>query len=147
MKNFITTQDWSRSELQDILDHASSLKAKPFQPLLQNKSVAMLFFNPSLRTKTSFEIGIRELSGTAVILQPGKDAWSIEFKDKLVMDGEAEEHVKEVAEVLSSYCDCIAIRAFPKFIDWQLDRTDQVIKSFAKYSSVPVVNIETIEQP
>ena len=87
MKNFITTQDWSRSELQDIVDHASSLKVKPFQPLLQNKSVAMLFFNPSLRTKTSFEIGIRELSGTAVILQPGKDAWSIEFKEKLVMDG------------------------------------------------------------
>ena len=147
MRNFITTQDWSRSELQDILDHASSLKAKPFQPLLQNKSVAMLFFNPSLRSKTSFEIGISELAGTAVILQPGKDAWSIEFKDKLVMDGEAEEHVKEVAEVLSSYCDCIAIRAFPKFIDWQLDRTDHVIKSFAKYSSVPVVNMETIEHP
>ena len=147
MKNFITTQDWSRSELQDILDHASSLKAKPFQPLLQNKSVAMLFFNPSLRTKTSFEVGISELSGTAVILQPGKDAWSIEFKDKLVMNGEAEEHVKEVAEVLSSYCNCIAIRAFPKFIDWQLDRTDHVIKSFAKYSSVPVVNMETIEHP
>ena len=147
MRNFITTQDWSRSELQDILDHASSLKAKPFQPLLQNKSVAMLFFNPSLRTKTSFEIGISELAGTAVILQPGKDAWSIEFKDKLVMDGEAEEHVKEVAEVLSSYCDCIAIRAFPKFIDWEQDRTDHVIKSFAKYSSVPVVNMETIEHP
>ena len=94
MRNFITTQDWSRSELQDILDYASSLKAKPFQPLLQNKSVAMLFFNPSLRTKTSFEIGISELAGSAVILQPGKDAWSIEFKDKVVMDGEPEEHVK-----------------------------------------------------
>ena len=63
------------------------------------------------------------------------------------MDGESEEHVKEVAEVLSSYCDCIAIRAFPEFIDWELDRTDHVIKSFAKYSSVPVINMETIEHP
>jgi len=147
MKNFITTQSWSRSELQDILDFATELKAQPFQPLLQNKSVAMLFFNPSLRTKTSFEVGISELSGKAVILQPGKDAWPIEFKDNVVMDGDSEEHVKEVAQVLSSYCDCIAIRAFPKFEDWSEDRTDHVISSFAKYATVPVVNMETIEHP
>mgnify|MGYP001173328025 FL=1 len=147
MKNFITTKDWSRSELQDILNYASELKVKPFQPLLKNKSVALIFLNPSLRTKTSFEVGISELCGTAVILQPGKDAWPIEFKNKIVMDGNAEEHVKEVAEVLSSYCDCIAIRAFPEFIDWELDRTDYVIKSFEKFSSIPVINMETIEHP
>ena len=147
MKNFITTQNWSRAELQDIIDFAIELKNNPYQPLLQNKSIAMLFFNPSLRTKTSFEVGIRELSGTAVILQPGKDAWPIEFEEKIVMDGGSEEHVKEVAQVLSSYCDCIAIRAFPEFNDWDNDRTDSVINSFAQYSSVPVVNMETIEHP
>ena len=147
MRNFISTQDWSRSELQDIIDFASELKNNPYQPLLKNKSVAMLFFNPSLRTKTSFEVGISELSGTAVILQPGKDAWPIEFEENIVMDGNSEEHVKEVAQVLSSYCDCIAIRAFPQFMDWDYDRTDLVINSFAKYASVPVVNMETIEHP
>ena len=147
MRNFISTQDWSRSELQDIIDFASELKNNPYQPLLKNKSVAMLFFNPSLRTKTSFEVGISELSGTAVILQPGKDAWPIEFEENIVMDGNSEEHVKEVAQVLSSYCDCIAIRAFPQFMDWDYDRTDSVINSFAKYASVPVVNMETIEHP
>ena len=147
MKNFISTQSWSKSELQDILDFAQQLKDQPFQPLLKDKSVAMVFFNPSLRTKTSFEVGISEMSGTAVILQPGKDAWPIEFEENIIMDGEAEEHVKEVAQVLSSYCDCIAIRAFPKFVDWNIDRTDQVISSFAKFASVPVVNMETIEHP
>ena len=147
MKNFISTQSWSRSQLQDILDFARSLKENPYQPLLKNKSVAMLFFNPSLRTKTSFEIGISELQGTAVILQPGKDAWPIEFKDHIEMNGDEEEHVKEVAQVLSSYCDCIAIRAFPAFEDWSIDRTDHVINSFAKYATVPVVNMETIEHP
>jgi N-acetylornithine carbamoyltransferase len=147
MKNFITTQNWSRAKLQDIIDFAIELKNNPYQPLLQNKSIAMLFFNPSLRTKTSFEVGIRELSGTAVILQPGKDAWPIEFEEKIIMDGGSEEHVKEVAQVLSSYCDCIAIRAFPEFNDWDHDRTDSVINSFAQYSSVPVVNMETIEHP
>ena len=147
MKNFISTQSWTRSQLQDILDFARSLKENPYQPLLKNKSVAMLFFNPSLRTKTSFEIGIGELQGTAVILQPGKDAWPIEFKDHIEMNGDEEEHVKEVAQVLSSYCDCIAIRAFPAFEDWNIDRTDHVINSFAQYATVPVVNMETIEHP
>lgn len=147
MKNFITTQNWSRSELQDIINFSIELKNNPYQPLLKNKSVALLFLNPSMRTKTSFEIGISELSGTAVLLQPGKDAWSIEFEENIVMDGETEEHVKEVAQVLSSYCDCIAIRAFPKFINWNQEREDSVINSFAKYSSVPVVNMETIEHP
>ena len=147
MKNFITTQNWSRSELQAIIDFAIELKSNPFQPILKNKSIAMLFFNPSLRTKTSFEVGISELSGTAVILQPGKDAWPIEFQENIDSKKDSEEHVKEVAQVLSSYCDCIAIRAFPKFHDWDFDRTDSVINSFAKYSSVPVVNMETIEHP
>ena len=90
MKNFITTQNWSRSELQDIINFSIELKNNPYQPLLKNKSVALLFLNPSMRTKTSFEIGISELSGTAVLLQPGKDAWSIEFEENIVMDGETE---------------------------------------------------------
>ena len=137
MKHFISTKSWSKSELQEILDFSIKLKENPFQPILKNKSIAMIFFNPSLRTKTSFEIGINELSGTAVVIQPGKDAWPMEFA----------EHVKEVAQVLSSYCDCIAVRAFPKFESWEIDRTNHVIESFAKYASVPVVNMESIEHP
>ena len=147
IRHFISTYDWSKDDLQVIIDGAVKLKASPIKASLENKSVAMLFFNPSLRTKTSFEVGISELSGTAVILQPGKDAWPIEFEENVVMDGNSEEHVKEVAQVLSSYCDCIAIRAFPQFMDWDHDRTDSVINSFAKYASVPVVNMETIEHP
>jgi len=147
MRHFISTKSWSKSELQEILDFSIKLKENPFQPILKNKSIAMIFFNPSLRTKTSFEIGINELSGTAVVIQPGKDAWPIEFAENVVMDGESEEHVKEVAQVLSSYCDCIAVRAFPKFESWEIDRTNHVIESFAKYASVPVVNMESIEHP
>ena len=147
MKHFISTKSWSKSELQEILDFSIKLKENPFQPILKNKSIAMIFFSPSLRTKTSFEIGINELSGTAVVIQPGKDAWPMEFAENVVMDGESEEHVKEVAQVLSSYCDCIAVRAFPKFESWEIDRTNHVIESFAKYASVPVVNMESIEHP
>ena len=147
MKNFITTKDWSRSEIQEILDYSRELKINKFQNILKNKSVALLFFNPSMRTRTSFELGIQQLGGMAVVLHPGKDAWPIEFKLDQIMDNESEEHIKEVAQVLSEYCDLIAVRAFPKFEDLEEDLSDNVIKSFAKYSSVPVINMETITHP
>ena len=111
MKNFISTTDWTKQELQDILDYAKDLKVNRFNNALKNKSVALLFFNPSMRTRTSFELGVQELGGYAVVLHPGKDAWPIEFKLNSIMDGDSEEHIIEVAKVLSDYCDLIAIRA------------------------------------
>ncbi|EQD58066.1 N-acetylornithine carbamoyltransferase, partial [mine drainage metagenome] len=64
-----------------------------------------------------------------------------------VMDGEAEEHIAEVARVLSRYVDLIGVRAFPKFQDWNLDRQDRVLQGFARYATVPVINLETITHP
>ena len=147
MKHFLTTEHWSQSSLQEMIDFAKDLKKNAFQPLLKEKSVALLFFNPSLRTRTSFELGVHQLGGQAVVLQPGKDAWPIEFELGSVMDGEAEEHIKEVAQVLSEYCDLVAVRAFPKFQNWQDDRQDKMIKALAEYSTVPVINMETITHP
>ena len=141
MKNFITTKDWSKSEIQEILDYSRELKINKFQNILKNKSVALLFFNPSMRTRTSFELGIQQLGGMAVVLHPGKDAWPIEFKLDQIMDNESEEHIKEVAQVLSEYCDLIAVRAFPKFEDLEEDLSDNIIKSFAKYSSLSLIHI------
>ncbi len=103
--------------------------------------------NPSLRTRTSFEVGIWQLGGHAVVLEPGKGAWPIEFVPGAVMAGDAEEHVAEVARVLSRYCDLIGVRAFPKFQSWEDDRRDLVIKSFAQHATVPVINMETITHP
>ena len=145
--DILFTYDWTKDDLQAIIDEAVNLRLHLFKHPFKTNQLQLLFFNPSLRTRTSFEVGISELSGTAVILQPGKDAWPIEFEDGVIMDQDPEEYVKEVAQVLSEYCDCIAIRAFPKFVDWNIDRTDHVIKSFAKYASVPVINMETIEHP
>lgn len=68
MQHFLTTETWSKPNLQKILDFAKDLKQSPIQPLLKNKSIALLFFNPSLRTRTSFEIGIEQLGGHAVVL-------------------------------------------------------------------------------
>lgn len=147
MKHFITTQEWSRSELDDLLGHAVELRGEPVQPLLRGRAVALVFFNPSLRTRSSFEIGVWQLGGHAVVLEPGKGAWEMAFGEGEVMDGAAEEHVREAARVLSEYCDLIAVRAFPGFVDWSVDREDRVIRAFAAHATVPVINMETITHP
>jgi N-acetylornithine carbamoyltransferase len=147
MKHFLNTQDWTRAELDAVLAQAAAFKRSKAGDQLKGKSIALVFFNPSLRTRTSFELGAFQLGGHAVVLQPGKDAWPIEFNVGTVMDGEAEEHIAEVARVLSRYVDLVAVRAFPKFQDWSVDREDRVLKSFAKYSTVPVINLETITHP
>ncbi len=147
MKHFLTTADWDRRDLQALIDEAVAFKKGKQARPLAGKSIALLFFNPSLRTRTSFELGAWQLGGKAIVLSPGKDAWPLEFELGSVMDGTAEEHVKEAARVLSRYCDLIAIRAFPQFQDWSKDREDSVIRSFAEYASVPVINMETITHP
>src|SRR5579883_2236633 len=147
VRHFITTQDFSRAELDALLDQAAAFKREKFGSQLAGKTIALLFFNPSMRTRTSFELGAFQLGGHAIVLQPGKDAWPIEFELGTVMDGETEEHIAEVARVLSRYVDLIAVRAFPKFKDWSVDREDRVIKAFARYATVPVINMETITHP
>jgi N-acetylornithine carbamoyltransferase len=146
-RHFLNTQDFSRTELDALLAHAAQFKRDKLGTQLHGKSIALLFFNPSMRTRTSFELGAFQLGGHAVVLQPGKDAWPIEFEAGTVMDGEAEEHIAEVARVLSRYVDLIGVRAFPKFQDWSVDREDRVLRAFAKYSTVPVINMETITHP
>ncbi|HEY2396678.1 MAG TPA: N-acetylornithine carbamoyltransferase [Rudaea sp.] len=146
-RHFLSTQDWSRAELDALLAHAAEFKRAKAGRDLAGKSIALLFFNPSMRTRTSFELGAFQLGGHAIVLQPGKDAWPIEFDVGTVMDGEAEEHIAEVARVLSRYVDLIGVRAFPKFKDWTVDREDRIIRAFAKYATVPVINMETITHP
>ncbi len=147
IRHFLSTQDWSRAELDALLERAAAFKRERLGRDLAGKSIALLFFNASMRTRTSFELGAYELGGHAVVLAPGKDAWPIEFGTGTVMDGDEEEHVAEVARVLSRYVDLIGVRAFPKFQNWSLDRKDLVLNAFAKHAEVPVINMETITHP
>ncbi|MCK5041131.1 MAG: N-acetylornithine carbamoyltransferase [Sphingomonadales bacterium] len=147
MKHFLTTADWTLEALQAILADAENLKRSPIRDDLKNKAMALLFFNPSLRTRTSFELGVQQLGGTAIALNAGQDSWPLAFDEGVPMLGDEEEHVIEAAQVLGRYVDFIGIRSFPKFKNWQEDRKDQVIKSFAKYAGVPIVNMETITHP
>ena len=147
MRHFLTTADWSRSELQGLLDRAAAFKSGAVNRSLEGKSIALLFFNPSLRTRSSFDIGAYQLGGHAIVLDAKGATWPLEFSDGTVMDGSEEEHVREAARVLSSYVDLIAIRCFPEFKDWGTERQDPMISAFAEHATVPVINMETIVHP
>ncbi len=147
MRHFLAIEDYSQTEIQAMLDLAKELKRYRYQDLLNKRSMVSMFFNPSTRTRTSMELAISQLGGHHITLEPGKSSWGIEVNDGIVMLGDAEEHMREVAGVLSRYVDIIGIRCFPTFKDWSYDRQDPVIKSLARHSSVPVVNLETISHP
>jgi len=107
MKHFLNTAGWSRADLQAMINDARAMKAAPpgslWGDVLKGKTIALLFLNNSLRTRTSFDVGARQLGGHAVILSPSGGMWPLEFEDGVVMDGEAEEHAREAAKVLSRY--------------------------------------------
>ncbi len=147
IRHFLNTYDWSRSELQAMIDEARALKVSPFGDTLAGKTIALLFLNNSLRTRTSFDVGANQLGAHAVVLSPSGGMWPLEFEDGAVMLGDAEEHAREAAKVLSRYCDLIGIRAFPKFENWEEDRKDKLIRAFARHADVPVINMETITHP
>src|SRR5690554_504099 len=146
-RHFLNTQDWSRPDLDALLAEAARYKREALGDALRGRSIALVFFNPSMRTRTSFELGALHLGGHAIVLQPGKDAWPIEFEPGVVMDGDAEEHIAEVAQVLGRYVDMIGVRAFPKFVDWDEERQDRVSTAFARHSPVRLINMETITHP
>ena len=144
MSNFLKTSDFSRAELEEILDVAQKFKdGEIADKPLNGKSVALVFFNPSLRTRASMQVGIYELGGNAVILEPGGTSWTLEHRDGVVMDGDKTEHLKEFVRVLERYAAAIGVRSFAELKDWTLERTDPILSAFEKYASKPVINLES----
>jgi N-acetylornithine carbamoyltransferase len=88
-------------------------------------------------------VGIYELGGNPVVLEPGGTSWTLEHRDGAVMDGDKTEHVAEFVRVLERYCRAIGVRTFAALKNWEEDRTDPVLNAFAKYSSVPIINLES----
>ncbi|HEX8072585.1 MAG TPA: N-acetylornithine carbamoyltransferase [Pyrinomonadaceae bacterium] len=142
--HFLNTADWSRDELEGLLAAAARFKAGADESrALAGRSVALVFFNPSLRTRASMQVGVYELGGNAVVLEPGGTSWTLEHRDGVVMDGDKTEHVREFVRVLGRYCAAIGVRTFAALKDWKEERTDPVLAAFARHSEVPVVNLES----
>jgi N-acetylornithine carbamoyltransferase len=143
-RDFLKTTDWSGQQLGELIDSAIRFKAgEEKSRALVGRSVALVFFNPSLRTRASMQVGIYELGGNAVVLEPGGTSWTLEHRDGVVMDADKTEHVAEFVRVLGRYCVAIGVRTFAALKDWEAERLDPILNAFAKYSEVPIINLES----
>lgn len=153
IRHFIKTDDFTQQELLKIIKKAQAFKQRGGgKNRLKNNILAMFFFNPSLRTRLSFIAAIDKLGGLAVDLSSGTGGFPLEFEENVVMDKGNSEHIKEAAAVVSRMSDAIAVRASElvttssesvQVASWEKLKQDVVINSFAKYATVPVINIES----
>ncbi|MDP5077529.1 MAG: acetylornithine carbamoyltransferase [Nonlabens sp.] len=142
MKKYIAITDLL--DLKETIKEAILMKMNPHEDaaLGKHKTLVMLFFNASLRTRLSTEKAAKNLGMDVMVLNVN-DAWNIEFEDGTVMNANSSEHIKEAAQVISQYADFIAVRAFPSLTDKHKDESEQVLNSFVKYATVPIINMES----
>ena len=142
MDNYINIKDLP--SVASAVQEAISLKFDPnkYRSLGTHKTLVMLFFNASLRTRLSTEKAAKQL-GMDVIVLNVTDAWQLEFESGVVMNLDTSEHVKEAAQVISQYADILAVRAFPSLTDKEKDVSEWIVSSFLKYATVPIVNMES----
>src|SRR5436309_8503611 len=142
--HFLSTANLSPEDFAHLIDSALRFKSGDDQSKpLAGKSVALVFFNPSLRTRASMQVGIYELGGNAVVLEPGGTSWTLEHREGAVMEADKTEHVAEFVRVLGRYCVAIGVRSFAALQNWEAERTDPILTSFAKCSEVPIINLES----
>lgn len=145
-RDFITAEELGHAEVEAILALATRIKRGEITGGLERKVMAMVFMDPSLRTRTSFETAMFLHGGHAVALEPGKSSWVLETEPGAVMDGTTVEHVKDAARVLGRYADVVGVRSFPRGSDWQIVREDRVIRDFARWCEKPVINMESVRR-
>jgi N-succinyl-L-ornithine transcarbamylase len=143
MKNYLTLEDIPN--LQQAVNQVIDLKKEPYsnEHLGRQKTLGMLFFNPSLRTRLSTQKAAQHLGLKTMVMNFSNEAWALEFEDGTKMSGLRSEHIKEAAAVVSQYCDMVAIRAFASLSDKNKDEEEQVLNNFARYASIPVINMES----
>lgn len=143
MKHYTSINDIDNINIW--IEKARAIKQNPLanNELGKNKTLGLLFFNSSLRTRLSTQKAALNLGMNPIVMNVSGDAWGLEFEDGTVMDGNTAEHIKEAAAVVSQYCDVIAVRAFPTLTDKEKDENEQVLNAFVKYASVPIVNMES----
>ena len=143
MKHFITLADLP--DFHQTLDLAMELKNQPtkWDTMGKGKTLGLLFFNPSLRTRLSTQKAAQNLGLPTMVMNFSQESWALEFEDGTKMSGLRSEHIKEAAAVVSQYFDMVAIRAFASLSDKEKDEAEIVLRSFAKYASVPIINMES----
>ena len=143
MKQFLTLDDLP--DLDQAIKEGIALKKEPYkwEALGKQKTLGMLFFNPSLRTRLSTQKAAQQLGIKTMIMNFSNEAWAVEYEDGTQMSGLRSEHIREAAAVISQYCDVVAIRAFASLTDKEKDEQELVLSSFIKYATIPVINMES----
>ncbi len=143
MKFFTTVNDVK--DIDALVQEALMLKKNPyaFSEIGKNKTLGLIFMNPSLRTRLSTQKAAINLGMSVMVMNIDKEGWALEMEDGAVMNGTTVEHVKDAAAVMGQYCDVIGIRCFPLLKDKEEDYSERVLKSFMKYCNVPVVSLES----
>lgn len=143
MKHFLSVHD--APAIQQLVQEGIYQKQNPFADahLGKNKTIGLIFFNSSLRTRLSTQKAAQNLGMNVMTMNVGTDSWGLEMEDGVVMDATKAEHVKEAAAVVGQYCDIIGIRAFAELQDRDKDYAEQVLQQFKKYAGVPIVNLES----
>lgn len=143
MKQFTSVHDIQNLDalLQDAFEVKKNLYANP--DLGKNKTLGLVFLNPSLRTRMSSQKAGLNLGMQVQVINAGADSWTWEFQEGIVMNGNTVEHIKEAAKVLSQYCDIIGLRCFPEFKNREDDYSEHILNKFIKYSDVPVISLES----
>lgn len=141
--NYLSINDID--SLQNWVKEAREIKENPlnYSSLGKGKSIGLLFFNSSLRTRLSTQKAALNLGLNPIVMNFSNEGWALEFGDGTIMDKGKSEHIKEAAQVISQYCNIIAIRAFALLKDKEKDQSEEVLHKFKKYASVPIVNMES----
>ncbi|MCF0038927.1 N-acetylornithine carbamoyltransferase [Dyadobacter fanqingshengii] len=143
MKHFLSINDVT--DLNQLITNGIAAKRNPFADieLGKNKTIGLLFFNSSLRTRISTQKAAQNLGLNVITMNVGQDGWGLEMEEGVIMNGDKAEHVKEAAAVIGSYCDIIGIRSFAGLQDRDKDYAEIVFQQFKKYAEVPIINLES----
>lgn len=143
MKSFFHVQDIG--DLNLALEEARQVKATPYawKHLGENKTIMLVFFNSSLRTRLSSQKAALNLGMSPIVLNIGQDSWQLETELGVIMDGTKSEHLREAIPVMASYCDIIGVRSFAGLTDREYDYQETVLQQFVQYSGKPVISLES----
>ena len=142
-RTFFNVEDLG--DLHSALAEAQAIKRDryAFQHLGKNKTLLMIFFNNSLRTRLSTQKAATNLGMNVIVLDVNAGAWKLETERGVIMDGDKSEHLLEAIPVMGSYCDIIAVRSFAGLTDREFDYAETIVGQFVRYSGRPVVAMET----
>jgi N-succinyl-L-ornithine transcarbamylase len=143
MKNFISVKDVA--DIPGLVKDALELKKNPyaFKKLGENKTIGLIFLNPSLRTRISTQKAAKNLGMDTIVMNMDKEGWALETQDGVIMNHNTVEHIREAAAVMGQYCDIIGVRSFPRLVDKHEDYSEDFFNKFIKYAGVPIVSLES----